>query len=205
MKKINESIADYYDKKIIEHGPTPNGVDWKNDEAQVVRLRELMKIIGSKEKFSILDVGCGYGKLYELLQNEFVDFEYTGIDHSREQIRIAQSRHQNNSKVKFKMAGSEINEKYDYVVASGVFNLIFATPQEWMAHVKNEMRSMFDSCKKMFACNFLTSYSDAENQIHTLFYPQPEDIFTFAAQELSSKLVLVHDYGLYDFTLIVKK
>jgi cyclopropane fatty-acyl-phospholipid synthase-like methyltransferase len=139
------------------------------------------------------------------LQSEFVDFAYTGIDHSSEQIRLAQKRNQNNSKVKFRKASSEINERYDYVVASGIFNLIFAPHDEWMAHVKKEMRNMFNLCNKMFACNFLSSYADAERKVLTLFYPKPEEIFTFAAQELSSKLVLVHDYGLHDFTLIVKK
>lgn len=42
---------------------------------------------------SILDIGCGNGRLYKFLQDKQCAVQYTGIDNSMELIRIAQAEH----------------------------------------------------------------------------------------------------------------
>lgn len=205
MKKIINEIAGYYDRKITEHGPTSRGVDWKNEFAQSTRLLQFIKFIEEKDKFSILDVGCGYGKLLDLMNSHFADFNYTGIDYSCEQIKVAKSLHAENLKVNFTTELNEDDKRYDYVVASGIFNVMFTDPLIWAAYVKKEMHRLFNLSNKMFACNFLTDYADSHKKADNLFYAKPEEIFEFTVIELSKKLVILHDYELHDFTLIVKK
>ena len=205
MQKIPDKIAEYYDQKIREHGAAPMGVDWKNSDSQNTRLLQLIKFIDEKERFSILDVGCGYGKLLELMQANFVNFNYTGVDYSREQIEIAKQLNAKKPNVDFKTELDEEDKHYDYVVASGIFNVMFADPFVWTTYVRNEMHKLFDLSKKMFACNFLTDYSDAHRKSPDLFYAKPEEMFKFAATELYQKLIILHDYEMFDFTLLVKK
>jgi len=41
-------IANYYTKRLSDHGVTPQGVDWNGEESQLVRFAQLCKIIDPK-------------------------------------------------------------------------------------------------------------------------------------------------------------
>ena len=82
MNSIYKNINSYYTKKIITHGTTPKGVDWNSEQSQILRFKQLSKII-KKDNFTIADIGCGYGKYVEYLQNNFQNFDYTGYDLSQ--------------------------------------------------------------------------------------------------------------------------
>ena len=56
-----------------------------------------------------------------------------------------------------------------------------------------------------FAINLLTTYSDPEKSKDHLFYANPEEIFRFCKNNISSKVILDHSYPLYEFTIMVKK
>ncbi|MBV5304836.1 MAG: hypothetical protein JZU70_11665 [Chlorobium sp.] len=60
-------VAEYYTTKLAEHGETPRGVDWNGEESQTLRFEQLCKIIDTSKHFSINDIGCGYGALYDYL------------------------------------------------------------------------------------------------------------------------------------------
>jgi hypothetical protein len=53
----------------------------------------------------------------------------------------------------------------------------------------------------------LTKYSDAERMAGRpdLFYGDPLFFFDFCKRNFSRNVALLHDYGLYDFTIIVRK
>jgi len=62
-------------------------------------------------------------------------------------------------------------------------------------------------CSKGFSFNMLTRYSDADRmaQRPDLFYGDPLFFFDFCKCEFSRNVALLHDYGLYDFTILVRK
>ena len=80
LNDILDEVADYYTGKLEAHGCTPGGVDWNGEESQVLRFEQLCRIIPDAGSFSINDLGCGYGALYEYLKPRYVDFDYRGID-----------------------------------------------------------------------------------------------------------------------------
>ena len=52
----------------------------------------------------------------------------------------------------------------------------------------------------------LTSYSDpAQKQRPTSFTPTPLHFFDLCKRRYSKNVALLHDYGLYEFTIIVRK
>lgn len=63
-----------------------------------------MKIIKIKSNLNkstnlnILEVGCGDGKLAEYIKKYFIDYNYTGLDISNEEIDIANNKNISNSK-----------------------------------------------------------------------------------------------------------
>ena len=56
-----------------------------------------------------------------------------------------------------------------------------------------------------FSFNMLTSYSDKEYMRDDLYYGDSCHFFDFCKKNFSKNVSLLHDYNLYDFTIIVRK
>ena len=58
-------IAEYYSAKIDQHGETPSGVDWNGFESQMLRFKQLIRVIEGTQPFSLNDIGCGYAHCWK--------------------------------------------------------------------------------------------------------------------------------------------
>jgi hypothetical protein len=58
---------------------------------------------------------------------------------------------------------------------------------------------------KGFAFNCLTTYSDPERLRDDLYYGDPCYYFDLCKRLYSRHVALLHDYGLWEFTIIVRK
>jgi hypothetical protein len=56
-----------------------------------------------------------------------------------------------------------------------------------------------------FAFNCLTSYSDSDKLRDHLYYANPNELFDFCKRQYSRNIALLHDYDLYEFTILVRK
>jgi hypothetical protein len=56
-----------------------------------------------------------------------------------------------------------------------------------------------------FAFNCLTAYSDAHKMQSYLYYADPCRLFDLCKRRYSRNVALLHDYGLYEFTILVRK
>ena len=56
-----------------------------------------------------------------------------------------------------------------------------------------------------FAFNCLTSYSDADKMRDDLYYADPCKLFDRCKRRYSRRVALLHDYGLWEFTILVRK
>jgi len=202
---ILNQVANYYSNKINEFGTTPKGVDWNGEESQFLRFEQLMKLVEKeKNNLSILDYGCGYGGMQEfLLQNFGTNLNYIGFDISKEMIAAAKEKFPTNGEFLFKL---KEDFKTDYVVASGVFNVRQDTIiEQWEQYVFKTIHELNSLSNKGFSFNLLTSYSDKELMKEYLYYGNPEEYFRFCKLNFSRNVSLLHDYSLYEFTIIVKK
>jgi SAM-dependent methyltransferase len=198
-------VADYYSSKLAAHGDTPRGVDWNGEESQVLRFAQLARVIAPGAPFSINDVGCGYGALLDYLQSGFPDLTYTGCDISADMIAAAHSRHAASGRVQF-VTGSEPPAVADYSVASGIFNVRLGhTDAEWRDCMAATIYALDQSSTHGFAFNCLSSYSDADRMRDYLYYADPCALFDLCKRRYSRDVALLHDYGLYEFTLLVRK
>ena len=205
MIKILENINHYYTDKIKIYGATPKGVDWNGEESQFVRFEQLSKII-NKDIFSINDIGCGYGKYFEFLQNRFSNFNYYGFDLSQEMINNAKSLYSNMGGGFMQVDNLKNIEKADYSVASGIFSVKMEhNESEWLSYILDTLEKMNDKSNNGFSFNMLTKYSDKEYMKDNLYYADPLFIFDYCKRNFSKQVALLHDYGLYEFTILVKK
>jgi SAM-dependent methyltransferase len=205
LQKITRPVAEYYGRKLSLHGAVPQGVDWNSRESQVLRFEQLLKIHDSKVGFSILDWGCGYGALLAYLRGKKIKCRYIGFDLSAKMIQKAHELHGKQSQARFK-TGSPEGEKADYVVSSGIFNVRLRTPlRAWEAYVLGILRGMNRLSRKGFSFNCLTKYSDKGKMRPDLYYADPLFLFDHCKKKFSRNVALLHDYGLYEFTILVRK
>jgi hypothetical protein len=119
---------------------------------------------------------------------------------------------ENAMKIKVPVISSEFSTNktglrgLDYVVASGVLNVrLNAKENEWIEYIKNTLSFINESAIKGFSFNALTSYSDKEKMKDYLYYSDPLYWFDYCKRNFSKQVALLHDYGLYEFTILVRK
>ncbi len=202
--ELLREVASYYSDKIIQFGESPRGVDWNSEDGQVLRFKQLCKVIDLTRMFSVNDLGCGYGALYDFLTLQMSNFTYCGIDVSAQMVQAASSRH-NGLRSRFLLA-EKPDQVADYGIASGVFNVRQQrTDAEWESYLKASLDILNESSRRGFAFNALTSYSDEDKKRADLYYADPCALFDFCKRKYSPQVSLLHDYGLYEFTILVRK
>jgi cyclopropane fatty-acyl-phospholipid synthase-like methyltransferase len=203
--KFLSEVATYYSDKLTEHGETPRGVDWNGEESQAQRFAQLCKIIGTAGKFSLNDLGCGYGALYDFVASAYEAFAYIGIDVSESMVRAAERRYSGNQQARFVRAG-EPDQVADYGVASGIFNVrLGRSDEQWQAYLEATLDVLDRTSRLGFSFNCLTSYSDPDKMRDYLYYADPCLLFDLCKRRYSRNVALLHDYGLYEFTILVRK
>jgi SAM-dependent methyltransferase len=203
--KIRGDVESYYNEKIEVHGPTAQGVDWNSPDSQRLRFVQLLKLIDHDQPFTINDYGCGYGALADYLSSEGYASQYSGFDISPKMIAKANELHAGMQGVAFVAKERDLREA-DYTVASGIFNVkLEASSTEWEKYMLRTLAAISGLSKRGFAFNVLTKYSDPEFQRPDLYYADPLFLFDYCKTKFSRFVSLIHDYPLYEFTLLIRK
>jgi len=209
MQRIIEQLNQFYKEQLERYGSTAQGVNWKDEHAQTLRFVQLLKILENQEgRFSINDLGCGYGALAPfMLQAGFQDFVFRGYDLSEDMIQKAKETYQHISQASFyTIQKTQEMEEADYCVASGIFNKKLHLKEfEFLSYILETLEIMNEKSHKGFAFNMLTSYSDKDKQRDDLYYANPNFIFDYCMRNFSRNVALLHDYKAYDFTILVRK
>lgn len=206
MNNIMRDIDKYYTDKVNQYGPRPQGVDWKDAESQHLRFIQLLKMVDGDTHFDLNDLGCGYGGLLEFMAPVFPDYLYRGYDLSDAMIAQAKSKFAGRSDCLFRrLAEGEEPAPGDYTVASGIFNVKMGySDADWRAYILNTLGLMKRCSRRGLAFNILTSYSDREYMREDLYYADPGFWFDYCKRNFSRNVALLHDYNLYEFTIIVR-
>lgn len=207
MRSKDEGVLDkidrYYTGRLKEHGATPRGVDWNSTEAQEQRFSQLFKLLDTEAPL-ILDYGCGYGAFADFLLARLPSAKYVGYDVSAAMIDAARENHRDSPRCTFTNEYGSIDE-CDFVVASGIFSVkMDVETTAWEAYIEDTIRAMSRLARTAFAFNLLTAYSDPERMRPDLFYADPHRYFDYVRTHFSRNVALLHDYGLYEFTLHVR-
>ena len=207
IEKTQKELNKYFAEKLDIHGATPKGVDYNGPEAQEVRFEQLVKVIDPTQKFTVIDYGSGYGAMFDFLQKRGWNFEYYGIDLIEKMVIAGREAHKNFSNAHFTTDEKEV-PLVDYLLAGAIFNIkLEASYEDWQEFTLQTLRNMDKLCSKGFSFNMLTKYSDADRMAERpdLFFGDPLLYFDYCKQNFSRNVALLHDYGLYDFTILVRK
>lgn len=201
---ILDDVARYYTDKLRQHGTTPAGVDWRDARSQEMRFDQIARVIASPGS-SVIDFGCGFGAMLPYLRSRGFIGGYLGIDVSSDMIEAARNLHHGDGGARF-LTGGQPDTPADHAVASGIFNVRLGHGEtEWAEYVEATIEAMDRVARMGFAFNCLTSYSDAEKMRPDLYYPDPCRLFDLCKRRYSRHVALLHDYGLWEFTIVVRK
>jgi SAM-dependent methyltransferase len=200
-----DQIKQYFGDKLDNYGATPQGADWNSEDSQIMRFEQLFRVCDPSSNFSIIDYGCGYGALVDFLLRKHCRFTYSGFDILDDMVVKAKEIHKARPYCTFTSHESELTTA-DYTVESGIFNIrLEYSYNEWSGYVVQTLEKMNSLSHKGFAFNMLTSYSDPPYMKPHLYYADPCYYFDYCKRHFSRNVALLHDYNLYDFTILVKK
>jgi len=99
---------------------------------------------------------------------------------------------------------NELKTKADYSFVSGTFNVRFeADDKQWIQFIEEKLNELNKFSERGFSFNLLTSYVDWKEP--HLYYGDPCYWFDYCKRYFSKRVTLLHDYPLWEWTIIVKK
>ena len=120
-------------------------------------------------------------------------------------IEAAEQRYRNTGQARF-VFSSKPDQLADYGVASGIFNVrLGRSDGEWRSYLEATLDVLDKTSRIGFSFNCLTAYSDLGKMKDYLYYADPGALFDLCKRRYSRDVALLHDYGLYEFTILVRK
>lgn len=197
-------VASLYEDSLEKHGTAPKGVGWRDEDSHNLRFEKLVSVIAGDDAVSINDLGCGYGSLHGYLRSiGRTVSHYRGYDISEKMLAEARDALPNDPSIEL-LPGALLAAEADYSFASGIFNVRLETTEEdWREHVLATLANMNAFSTRGFAFNLLSTY--VEYREDHLFYGDPLYFFDHCKKNFSRFVSLLHDYPLYEWTVIVRK
>lgn len=199
-----DKVAEFYDEAIVTNGAVAKGVNWSDAEKHALRFAYLCELLkDEREPFSVADIGCGYGALYDYLcERGHKVSQYVGYDVAPEMIKAARARLADANSAVF-MQGTAIESDVDYAFVSGTFNVRLGQNSDaWKQMIETTLDNMNVRSRKGFAFNLITDRVDWRDE--NLFYADPGE-FLKRCLGYSRHVRLLHDMPLYEWTILVFK
>jgi SAM-dependent methyltransferase len=207
LQRALAEVEKLYSRGLASHGTAPKSVGWKDERSQVLRFHKLATLVSGEDApadaITVNDLGCGYGALFDFLDAlpEVTLASYQGYDLSEDMLAAA--RLATDDRASFFQAATATVEA-DYSFVSGTFNVKGTAPDSvWSAYVHDTIAELFAMSRRGMAFNVLTSYVDFRKP--DLFYADPAVFLDYCKRELSPYVTLLHDYPLYEWTMVVHR
>ena len=201
-----EHIDRHFSALAVDYGHTPAGAQWSDAETQRTRFARLVEI-ADVAAATILDLGCGTGALLDYLVEEcHFRGRYVGYDLSEPALAVARARRPTARFERVDVLSARLQETFDYVLMSGVFNIRVSDNWELFTSV---LTAIWPYVDRGLAFNLLSLYVDWMED--DLWYADPAVVFAFCKERLSPAVTLRHDYETrpgtvpYEFTVYVSK
>jgi SAM-dependent methyltransferase len=189
--QVKEMMIADFRHRLEKYGDTPEAAGMSL-EGQRFRFGKLMEIAELRNR-RVLDLGCGIGAFCPFLVEKFGQLDYTGIDLVPEMVAFAAQKYPRARFLCRDLFADPLDETFDYVLISTVFNCAFSGEDEYM---KELLTLAFKYCTRGLGFNFLSTYVNFTDP--EMAYYNPAQVLDFCIGNLTPKVVMHHHYERVD-------
>lgn len=189
-----------YKNAFQNHGHSPNTLGWTKGRQQI-RFKALCEFL--KNNSSLLDYGCGFGDLYKYIVKKKLNINYKGCDVVDEFIEVGSNTIGKDLFFKIELQ-SEINEKFDHIICSGVFNFLYTkNKKKHQKIVFERIKHLYDSCNSILSIDFQSQFVSFVGE--KAYHQEINDLALFVAENLSRRFIINHSYLPFEFCIHIFK
>ncbi|MDV2482610.1 class I SAM-dependent methyltransferase [Methanoculleus sp. Wushi-C6] len=185
-----------YSERHRTFGYSPQTLGWGKHGRQALRF-SVLTAVGNLQGKSILDVGCGFGDLYDYLTAQGWTGHYVGIDLVPDLVEEGRKRFPDAELLVGDFEEQTFTGRFDYVVASGIFNFLLTQEDNW-AYIMRTLEKMLALAQSAVAVDFMTTWVDFQNPI--AFHTDP-CVLIQNIRSLTRRFTLRQDYMPYEYAL----
>lgn len=192
-----KKVIERYSERLQKFGPTHQTLGWDKKRHRL-RYKILLSNWEFKQDETILDFGCGFGEMSEVITQQNFPLIYSGCDINGDLIAAGNKLYPNINLMHMDFLADE-SKSFDYIVSSGVHNL--KLEDNW-SFIEDTFEK-FAKCSKVgFAINFISNNVDSEYIKDHLYYSNPSKILELA-YKYSKRVILRNDYMPFEFTIFI--
>jgi len=201
------SIRSAYTRRFRERGAQAEGVFWASRLSQQARFEQVlrdMKAEYGSAGFSVADVGCGYGALFDYIRRTeaWRAVDYYGVDINKEMIGHCQREHRAH-KHRFTL-GRQPDRPVDFASFVGTFNLCHTEDyQLWESYILRQLAYSWAQVRQGLVLN-ITSLPEARIN-NNIFYAEPERFAEKLAAQFGPTTACPTRFVDQDMTYVISK
>ncbi len=200
----HEDKQDYinrYTDRLNIFGYSPETLGWGKNGRQDIRFSVLSQPILQLPDCSVLDVGCGFADLYTYLLNNGWNGRYVGIDLVPSLLKVAKDRKPNIELYNYDIEEAKTLGKFDFVVASGIFNAKLNNTDN-KNHIVHTLTDMLEIVQNMVCVDFMSTYVDFQKE--GSWHTDPAWLIN-QLNKLTKRFSLRYDYMPFEFAVFLHK
>lgn len=201
------SIKSAYSRRFKEKGAQAEGVFWASQVSQTARFEQAladMKAEFASTSFSLADIGCGYGALFDYIRSTpaWRQIDYSGVDITPEMVSHCKREHPAD-KYRFSL-GRRPKHLVDFAVFVGTFNLCHTNDfQLWEDYILRQLTASWARVRYGLILN-ITSLETARINNH-IFYVNPEAFADKLARQFGPVSTTPTQFVSQDTTYVISK
>lgn len=203
---IRKKQEEYFRGLYKKYEGTPMAVSSESIAHKKLRFSKISNIFENENNIQVHDIGVGVGDFYGFLKKNYPKkkIDFSGSEILIEYIKKCKEKFPNCKFYHRDISEKKGNDKYDYVVMSGVFHQKRETTvSQWERFSQQLIKNSFSMCRKGVAFNFVSPFVDFHQA--EIYYCNLVKLLNFINNELSRFFTIHHDYALFEFTVFVYK
>jgi SAM-dependent methyltransferase len=191
-----QKILERYSQRIkkVGHGPAAIGEPKKR---QGFYFDFLTSVDGLEPGDSVLDIGCGYGDLYDFLRSKGWNGSYIGIDINSELTAEGSRRYPGIDLRVQDIQQAPIDVVSDWCICCQALTSDTESIP-FLQHLESMLDIMWKTCRKGLLFNMLSPLADFTNEVHAR--PPVHSVLEIVSR-LTKRFTLRHDYMPFEYAV----
>ena len=189
------------------YGSEPKAAAWRDRERQLRRFQifsGLFEIVSADTGFSVNDLGCGYGAMFEAYQDlpAFRNAQYYGYDISAGMLQQARANISDPRAVWIQ--SHEATHRADFSLVSGTYNLkMNADADLWRQYVEENLLQLWSKTRVALGFNMLSALAPKRQK--NLYYADPDYFLAFCRTQMGGRVRLVDRLAPEEFVVFIMR